>query len=130
VEFAISYNRAIKPIMVAILCGPRRSRVRLDPDHLVVEMGARRWAWWARVPRTAIKDATRISAPRGWGWGAHGWRGRWLVNGSGRGVVRMTIDPPTHARCLGVEVTLRELMLSLDEPDRFIEELSVATFTG
>ena len=42
----------------------------------------------------------------------------------------MTIDPPTHARCLGVKVTLRELMLSLDEPDRFIEELSVATFNG
>jgi hypothetical protein len=46
-----------------------------------------------------------------------------LVNGSGRGVVRMTIDPPAEARCLGIKVTLRELMLSLDEPDRFIEAL-------
>jgi hypothetical protein len=46
-----------------------------------------------------------------------------LVNGSGQGVVRMTIDPPSHARCLGIKVTLRELMLSLDEPDRFIEAL-------
>jgi len=33
----------------------------------------------------------------------------------------MTIDPPAHARCLGFKVSLRELMLSLDEPDRFIE---------
>ncbi|HEX4984197.1 MAG TPA: hypothetical protein VFV63_21010, partial [Ilumatobacteraceae bacterium] len=56
---------------------------------------------------------------RVWGWGVHGWRGRWLVNGSSHGIVVVGIDPPAKARVLGVPVRLRELAISLEDPAGF-----------
>jgi hypothetical protein len=86
-------------------------------------MGAVGWAFAAEVPRASIIDVTRATGPV-WAWGAHGWRGRWLVNGSGRGLVRLTIDPRARGRSLGVPIKLRELTLSIDDPDGFVEALS------
>jgi hypothetical protein len=54
-------------------------------------------------------------------WGAHGWRGRWLVNGSSKGIVELTIDPPTRAYVMGVPVTLKTLWVSVTEPEALIE---------
>ncbi len=51
------------------------------------------------------------------GWGAHGWRGRWLVNGSSSGIVVLDIEPPAAARVLGFPVAVRELALSLETPE-------------
>ncbi len=59
-----------------------------------------------------------------WAWGAHGWRGRWLVNGSARGLVRLTIQPAGGGRCLMFPIALRQLTLSLEEPEQFIAALA------
>jgi len=59
-----------------------------------------------------------------WAWGAHGWRGRWLVNGSANGLVQVTIDPPQHGRCLVFAIRVRQLTLSLDDPDGFVAVLN------
>ena len=50
-----------------------------------------------RAPRCA---RSRPSDGRVWGWGAHGWRGTWLVNGSSSGLVRDRARPcrPRPAR--------------------------------
>ena len=51
----------------------------------------------AEIPRDHIAS---FSPGRGMvlGWGVHGWRGRWLVNGSSKGLVRLEIDPAVRAR--------------------------------
>jgi len=116
--FSLSFNRLMRVLMTPMLAGPRRCRVTIRSAQLEVTMGAGGWSFAAGVPRTSIAGVARVSGPV-WSWGAHGWRGRWLINGSGRGLVRLTIHPTGRGRCLGVPVKLRELTLSLDDPDGF-----------
>lgn len=122
-RFTISFNRFLRAVMTPMLTGPRRCAVVVGTDELHVTMGLGGWAFAARVPRSAISAAGRVDGPV-WAWGAHGWRGQWLVNGSSQGLVRLTIEPPGHGRCLGFPVKLRQLTLSLDEPDAFIAALA------
>ncbi|MEO8694612.1 MAG: hypothetical protein ABI658_13900 [Acidimicrobiales bacterium] len=122
-RFTLSFNRLMRVLMVALFAGPRHCRVEIGPETLQVTMGAGGWAFAATVPRTSIADVGQVSGPV-WGWGAHGWRGRWLVNGSSRGLVRLTIKPRGRAHCLGVPVRLQELTLSLDDPAGFVAALS------
>jgi hypothetical protein len=53
------------------------------------------------------------------GIGVHGWRGAWLVNGAASGLVSITVDPPVRAWAVGVPVRLRQLTVSLEDPDAF-----------
>jgi hypothetical protein len=106
-------------LMTPLLAGPHRCKVVLTGNRLKVKMGWGGWAFSASVPRSSVIAAVPVSGPV-LGWGAHGWRGRWLINGSGRGLVRVTIDPAGRGRCLVVPVRLRQLTLSLEQPDEFI----------
>jgi hypothetical protein len=62
-----------------------------------------------------IKDA-KPNTDRVYTRGVHGWRGRWLVNGSAKGMVELTIDPPVRAYVAGVPITLRTLWVSVTDP--------------
>ena len=126
--FSMSFNRLTRLVMTPILACPRRCRVTVSPAVLEVVMGARGWAFTARVPRTSIVDVARVSGPV-FSWGAHGWRGRWLVNGSSRGLVQVNIDPTTWAHCCGIPLRLRQLIVSVDDPDRFAAALDDASTT-
>jgi hypothetical protein len=118
-EFPFSYNTAMRVLMTPMLAGPRHSTIRVDDAEVVVRMGLAGWTFTADVPRSSISAATQVSGPV-WGWGAHGWRGRWLVNGSGTGLVRLTIEPGARGRVLGYPVRVRVLTLSLADPVGFI----------
>lgn len=121
--FSLSFNRLLRAVMVPILAGPRRCKVVVGRDRLDVSMGVGGWAFATSVPRSSIVEVTPVDGPV-WGWGAHGWRGRWLVNGSSRGLVRLTVVPVGRARCLVFPIRLRQLTLSLDDPDGFAAALS------
>ena len=54
---------------------------------------------------------------RVWGWGVHGWKGKWLVNGTSQGLVRFTIDPATRALGCFVPLDLRVLRVSVADRD-------------
>jgi hypothetical protein len=56
--------------------------------------------------------------------GIHGWRGRWLVNGAAGPLVALTIDPPAQARLFGLPIRLRELIVSVEDPDTVKAALS------
>ena len=43
----------------------------------------------------------------------HGFGGRWLVNGSGRGVLTLNLNPAQRAYVLGLPASLRELSVSV-----------------
>ena len=105
------------PLSTVFGVGPRHSDVRVEDGTLHVSMG---WGFRATVPLASIGSAEHYTG-RITAWGAHGWRGRWLVNGSSRGVVALTIDPPATARVMGVPVTLKELAVSVTDPDALID---------
>ena len=105
-----------RPLLSVLAAGPAFSRVTVDGDRVRVRMG---FAFRADIPRKSIRSA------RPWsgfvtGIGVHGWRGRWLVNGAARGIVRLEIDPGARAYVLGVPVRLRDLAVSVTEPEELI----------
>jgi hypothetical protein len=93
--------------------GRRFSSVTMHADSIDVKMG---WAFRGTIPRANIVSAEPTSG-RVWGWGVHGWRGRWLVNGSSKGLVRLEIEPAVRSRVCGMPIRLRELTISLDAPE-------------
>jgi hypothetical protein len=93
----------------------RTCYVEVGPSVVVARMG---WGFRATVDRWSIRAVVDDHDPV-WGWGAHGWRGVWLINGSSEGIVRIDLDPPGHAEALGVRVTLRVLRVALEDPDGF-----------
>ena len=115
-QFPISHERWSEPLLR--LFG--RSSVDLGDGEVVVCFGV---MFKATIVRTSIRSA-RTETRRTLSKGAHGWCGRWLVNGSSRGLVTITIEPPGRARVVGVPVQLRELTVSVDDPNGFIAALN------
>ncbi len=121
-RYSLSFNRFMWALMSLLLAGPRHCSVRVGTQALTVRMGVGGWAFKAEVPRDSIVDAASVSGPV-LAWGAHGWRGRWLVNGSSQGLVRLRIEPRSRGRAVGFPLRIRELTLSLDDPAGFIAAL-------
>jgi hypothetical protein len=117
--FAMRYG-AIRPLLVALGMGPAWTSIELDDQELEVRMG---WAFRTHIPRTSIRGARQESGRVG-GIGVHGWRGRWLVNGSMDGIVAVHIDPPARAVAVGLPVRLGYLVLSLEDPEGFVAALT------
>lgn len=109
------------PNRAMALLGLRRanSYVEVDASHITVKMG---WAFGAVVARSGVRSVGPDS-DRVLGWGVHGWRGRWLVNGSSSNIVRIDIDPPARGRVVGVPVRVKRLRVSVDQPDALVDVL-------
>lgn len=118
-RFPIRFTGA-NQAMVLVGIFPRRCFVEVGPDSLRVQMT---WAFTATVPRASVRSATPDHGLV-MGWGVHGWRGSWLVNGSSSGIVRVEIDPPGIARLLLWPVRLRVLRVAVDDPDGLIRALT------
>jgi hypothetical protein len=93
---------------------PSRSYVAVGHDEVEVRMG---WAFRSRFPRSAIATVAPLDL-RPLSRGVHGFGGRWLVNGSGRGILSIKLTPDQRAYVMGVPIRLRELMVSVGEPSR------------
>ena len=98
---------------------PRGSWVEVGDGRLRARMG---WAFALEAPLESVRFAQRDSR-RVWSWGVHGWRGKWLVNASSSGLVRIDLSPPARARSGPVPITVRELTVSMDDPDGLIAAL-------
>jgi hypothetical protein len=116
--FPLRYG-TLRPLLSAMGLGPAFSRVSVDADRVRVRMG---WGFRADMARGSIVDAAIDNDPVG-GIGVHGWRGRWLVNGAAAGLVRLQIDPPVRAFASGVPVRLRQLRVSVEDPDGLLAAL-------
>ncbi|MGZ4718678.1 MAG: hypothetical protein ACXWCB_18460 [Acidimicrobiales bacterium] len=119
VRFPIRFTGA-NQAMVALGIFPSRCFVDVGVDSLRVQMT---WAFSATVPRSAVRAAT-LDHGAVMGWGVHGWRGSWLVNGSSSGIVRVEIDPPVLARLLVWPVKLRVLRVAVEDPDGLVLALN------
>lgn len=120
-KFGFRYDGPSRVLLTALGCGHRFSSIEVDDTTLRVKMG---WAFRATIPRSAITGATPDDG-RPISRGAHGWRGRWLVNGAGRGLVTITVHPPARGWCTGVPLRIRQLTLSAEAPAELIEALAV-----
>lgn len=113
-QYPLRFSRLSGRLMRPLGMGPGVSGVDVDAGQVRVRMG---WAFRARFPSAVVREVragVRMPFP---GWGVHGWRGRWLVNGSSRGLVRMRLDPPQRARVCGFPVRLRALWVSAEDPE-------------
>ncbi|MFN8109031.1 MAG: hypothetical protein U0Y82_04190 [Thermoleophilia bacterium] len=121
-RMGLRYSAGNRRLMAPMGMGPRRSEIRVDPDRLTVRMG---WAFSASVPRSAVTGAQSGVRLPFLGWGVHGWGGRWLVNGSSRGLVRIGFAPVQRARVCGWPVKLHELWVSAEDPDALTRALGM-----
>jgi hypothetical protein len=112
----LRYERWFKPFSVPFGLGPQHSDVSIEGDNLHVKMG---WGFNADIPLSSI-TAAKPNSDRVYSWGVHGWRGRWLVNGSSKGMVELTIDPAVKAKVIGTPITLRTLWVSVTDPDALV----------
>jgi hypothetical protein len=111
--FAIDYSPPLLWMFRLLGMGPGRSGVWVGRDAVRITMG---WGFRATIPRRAVREIRPDTAAVR-GWGVHGWRGQWLVNGSSSGLVRLEVEPAVRAWVTGVPVRLRTLRLSLASPD-------------
>ena len=119
-RFEIRYARWCGWFLGLLGMGRRVSGVEVADDELTIRMG---WAFRLRVPRASVVSAEHDHGLV-WGWGVHGWRGTWLVNGSASGLARVTIDPPARARIVLVPWHVDTVRISVDDPDGLVAALS------
>jgi hypothetical protein len=116
VQTELRFDRWFLPLSVPLRLGPNNSEVRVEGGTLRVKMG---WAFTADIPLTSITSADATDE-RVYAAGVHYSSGRWLVNGSGQGLVALTIEPPARARVWRKSVTVRSLWVSVNDPDALI----------
>jgi len=123
VRYPIRCSPGNRLLFRLLLILPSASYVELGDDTLTVRLG---WAFRARIPRRLVTRAGPGRRPRiPLTAGAHGWAGKWLVNGSPDGIVEIGLGERVRAFVVGFPVRLRVLAVSLDDPEGFLGALSV-----
>jgi hypothetical protein len=120
-RFHIRFNQTYKWLSSWLGMPPRGSFLEVDAEQVSVQMG---WGFRARLPRNSVLRVSSGNDGTGLSLGIHGWNGRWLVNGSFDGIVKIELDPPQRAKVAGIPVRLRELRVSVDEPEDLVAQLS------
>lgn len=118
-SFPISFDSWYRVLSSLVGLRPSRSYVALGQEQVEVRMG---WAFRSRFPRSAIASAAALDM-QPLSRGVHGFAGRWLVNGSSRGILSIHLVPTQRAYVMGVRVQLRELLVSVGEPSRLAQLL-------
>ena len=120
-RFPIRFSSGNRILFRVLLILPSNSFVELDDEMIRVRLG---WAFSARIPRRLVKRARPGKPPAiRFTAGAHGWAGRWLVNGAPDGIVDVELAEPVRAAVSGFPIRLAVLAVSLEEPDRFLAAL-------
>ncbi|ACC41260.1 hypothetical protein NJB18091_00250 [Mycobacterium marinum] len=112
----LRFERWFLPLSVPLGLGPKNCAVGVEAGNLHVRMG---WAFAADIPVASIKSAALTNA-RVFAAGVHYSGGRWLVNGSGKGLVALMIEPPAQATAVFMSVRVRSLWISVTDPDALI----------
>ena len=120
IRFPILFDSLYGTLSTALFMPPAKSYVEVDGGEVRVRMS---WGFAAQFPKSAVKGVSRL-ARKPISRGVHGFAGRWLVNGSGNGIVIIDLDPPQRGYVMGFPVKLRQLMVSMEEAERFMVVLS------
>ncbi len=123
VRFPIRFDAAYRILSSALFLTPSSSFVQVEGDEVRVRMA---WGFRARFPRSAVVSATEYQQ-KPLSRGVHGFGGRWLVNGSGKGIVTINLEPSQHGYVLGFPVRLRNLLVSVEDPAGLMTALTQVT---
>lgn len=118
-RFPIRFDGWFRLLSSALLLPPTESYLEVDGDTVNGRMG---WAFRCSFPRSAVARTERLTS-RPLSRGVHGFAGRWLVNGAGDRVLTIDLQPEQRASVLGFPVRLRQLMVSVDDPDALAAQL-------
>jgi len=118
-RFPIRFDRACGVLSSVLFMRPADSFVEVQRHEVRVQMA---YGFRSRFPRSAVLEA---SENRGLviSRGVHGFAGRWLVNGSGAGIVSVSLVPTQRAYVLGFPVRLRNLLVSVENPAGLVAAL-------
>ncbi|HEV7523553.1 MAG TPA: hypothetical protein VGP92_01225 [Acidimicrobiia bacterium] len=116
----IRYSKLWSWLFALLLMPQRFSYIEVDGDTIRIRMAFAFRSRFSRGDISAVSSHRPIVSV-----GVHGWRGRWLVNGAHRPIARITLALPVRARVLGVGVSVRELLVSVDD----VAELQRALLT-
>jgi len=122
-QFPIRFNQLSRVLFRGLLIRPSACLVEVGAESIHVQMG---WAFRARFARSSVARGALGVEGIVLGLGVHGFAGRWLVNGSLDGLLTLHLSPVQRAFVLGVPVKLRELQLSLEDPNAFLEAVTRA----
>jgi hypothetical protein len=117
--FPIRYGAFSGPFLGLLGLGRRRSTVSVADGAMRVRMG---WAFDGAASLESVQRAeqsSRATLDRG----VHGWRGDWLVNGAGEGIVEIRLDPPMRARTMGWPLRVHRLRVSVEDPAGLVSAL-------
>jgi hypothetical protein len=126
-RYPIRFNELARVLFRGVFIRPSACFVALDAADVRVQMG---WTFRAYFPRSSVSRAALGVEGISLGLGVHGFAGRWLVNGSLDGLVTLHLAPTQSARVLGIPVTLRELQISMDDPQALLAALRAAATSG
>jgi hypothetical protein len=119
-RFPIRFDAAYRVLSAALLLAPSDSFVEVEADEVRVRMA---WGFRARFPRSAVESVTE-HRQKPLSRGVHGFVGRWLVNGSGEGIVNIALEPRQRGYVMGFPVRLRNLLVSVENPAGLIAALA------
>jgi hypothetical protein len=111
-RFPIRFESWYGLLSSLLLLPPRESYLDVGDEEIEVRMG---WAFRARFPRASVAGTSPWQSAT-LSRGVHGFAGRWLVNGSGAGILAIDLQPTQRARVMGIPVRLRQLLVSVDDP--------------
>lgn len=119
-KFPIRFDRWYGILSSALFIAPSNCYLEIDYEQVYVQMG---WAFHCRFPRSAVSAVVQIDK-KPLSRGVHGLAGRWLVNGSGHGIIAIDLSPRQRGYVLGFPVRLRQLLLSVWDPAALLSMLS------
>jgi hypothetical protein len=120
VRFAIRFDAWYRVLSSALFLSPSASFVEIEGNQVHAKMG---WGFRTTFPCSAVASSCLMQGGLVLSRGVHGMGGRWLVNGSGRGIVVIDLQPAQRAYVLGIPVCLNQLMVSLEDPIGLLREL-------
>jgi len=114
--FSLRYGAVSRRLLTLLAVGPGRSGAAVGDSDVALTMG---WGFGGRAPLESVASARPIQETVAVTRGVHGWRGDWLVNGAGDGIVEVRFAPPMKAHVMGFPVRVRRLRVSVDDPEGF-----------
>jgi len=118
-RFPIRFDAWYRVLSSALFLPPSSSYVEVNDVEVRVQMS---WAFRSHFLKTAVASVAETNE-RPLSRGVHGFAGRWLVNGSGQGILAINLIPAQRGYVMGFPVRLKQLMVSVVEPAALAAEL-------
>ena len=112
IRIPIRYGTPWRWILPIFLLPRGFAYIHVDGDTVKVRLGWGFRATFSRLDVIEVVDHRPVVSV-----GAHGWQGRWLVNGAHSPIATIRLSRPTQGRVAGFPVTVREILVSVDDRD-------------